>query len=126
MALENVDVRRSSRWVAGFGRADLCRAVLLAAIVGAVTPAAAKDARCYTSDEGSYRCDFEQFGGDGSFIVSAPLTPSYTISIVRRGMADGFADFGNGNVALPGPFFRSNEDRACWIAEPTGFTICVY
>ena len=100
--------------------------MLLAAVVGVVAPAAAKDARCYTSDEGSYRCDFEQFGGDGSFIVSAPLAPSYTISIVRRGMADGFADFGNGNVALPGPFFRSEQDRACWIAEPTGFTICVY
>lgn len=95
-------------------------------LVGVVGPAHAKQARCYNTDDGTYACDFRQFGGDGSFTISAPVKPTYTISIVRRGVADGFADFGNGNVVLPGPFLRSQQDRACWVSDATGFTLCAY
>lgn len=105
----------------------IVRATLAAAIL-AVTAAAAeaKQARCYNTEDGTYACDFRQFGGDGSFTVSAPLKPSYTISMVRRGVADGFADYGNGNVFLPGPFLRSRSDRACWVSQETDFTVCAY
>ncbi|MEM9223173.1 MAG: hypothetical protein AAGB11_12320 [Pseudomonadota bacterium] len=88
--------------------------------------AEAKQARCYNSDDGTYACDFRQFGGDGSFSVSAPLKPTYTISIVSQGVADGFADYGEGNIFLPGTFYRSSQDRACWVSDATEFTVCAY
>lgn len=95
-------------------------AVLLAA------PAEAKPARCFTSDDGTYACDFRGFDGNGSFRISAPMRPTYTLAIVRRGVADAFADFGTRAMALPGPFFRSREDPACWVSDATGFTLCAY
>jgi hypothetical protein len=106
------------------------RIALLAALAGgtvlAAAPAEAKQARCYNSDDGYYTCHFRQFGGNGSFTVSAPARPTYTISIVQRGVADGFADYGNGSFALPGTFYRSQQDRACWVSDATGFSICAY
>ena len=104
-------------------------ALLIAALsmTTAATHVWAKPATCYTDDEGRYPCDFEQFGGDGSFTISARGVPHYTISIEGRGVASGFADYGNGrNVPLPGPFYRSRQDRACWVSDATGFRICAY
>ncbi|MEM8552314.1 MAG: hypothetical protein AAGF45_08015 [Pseudomonadota bacterium] len=98
----------------------------VAAVALLALPANAKEARCFNSDDGTYACDFRQFGGDGSFTVSAPLKPSYTISITGRDQADGFADFGDGNIFLPGPFNRSRSDRACWVSDATGFRLCAY
>ncbi|MEM8664794.1 MAG: hypothetical protein AAGF49_11825 [Pseudomonadota bacterium] len=102
--------------------------ILLAASVLAIAAgtAHAKQAKCYNTDDGTYACDFRQFGGDGSFTVSAPVKPSYTISIVERNVADGFVDYGNGNTALPGTFYKSRQDRACWVSDATDFTICAY
>lgn len=91
-----------------------------------VPEAAARPATCFTDDDGRYPCDFEQFGGDGSFVVRAPGKPTFTVSMERRGVASGFADYGSGNIFLPGPFYRSNRDRACWVSDATGFSICVY
>lgn len=98
-------------------------ATLLA--LGAALPAQAREARCHTSDDGTYACDFEQFGGDGSFVVSAPMRPTYTLEIVDEGVGEAFGDFGSGNRFLPGPFFRSQDDPACWVSEATDFMLCV-
>jgi len=106
-------------------RQPLLLAVLAATALGAAA-AEAKPARCYNTDDGGYNCDFRQFGGDGSFTVSAPNRPSYTVSMFGKDRADGFADFGEGRIALPGVFFRSRSDRACWISDATDFEICVY
>lgn len=106
------------------------RSLLVAAVLGgaglAALPAAGGQARCYNSDDGTYACSFEQFGGDGSFIVAAPARPTYTVQIVGRGVAEVFGDFGSGNRFLPGPFYRSAEDRACWVSEATQFALCAY
>lgn len=99
-----------------------------AALLAVPLAATAKPATCFNSDDGRYPCDFRQFGGDGSFTVSARGVPTYTIAITGREVADGFADYGNGsgNIFLPGPFYRSQADRACWISEATRFRICAY
>jgi hypothetical protein len=96
------------------------------AAIALAAPAEAKQARCYNTEDGWYACKFRQFGGDGSFTVSAPGRPSYTVSMVGRGVADGFADYGEGNLLLPGTFYRSDRDRACWISDVTNFAICAY
>jgi hypothetical protein len=102
----------------------LAAPVLLAALLAG--HAEAKPARCYNSDDGFYACSFDGFGGDGSFTVAAPTKPTYTISIVGRGVADGFADYGGRNIPLPGTFRRSVDDRACWVSDATEFTLCAY
>ena len=105
------------------------RRILFAALflAASATHMPAEAATCVTPDDGRYTCTFEQFGGDGSFTVNAPGKPAYTISIVSQGLADGFADYGTGrNVSLPGPFVRSATERACWVSDATGFSICVH
>ncbi|XWN33297.1 MAG: hypothetical protein ROR55_09590 [Devosia sp.] len=106
------------------------RAVLFLSVCGVALAlsqtAEAKKARCYNSDDGDYACTFTGFGGDGSFKVSAPAKPSYSLVMEGRGVANGFADYGSGNRALPGPFYRSDADRACWVSDATNFTICAY
>lgn len=101
----------------------------LAAVVAAAVlagAAEAKPARCYNTDDGFYACDFQGFGGDGSFSISAPTKPTYTISIVGRGFADGFANYGDRSIPLPGTFHRDSGDQACWVSDATQFTICAY
>ncbi|MBJ3775239.1 hypothetical protein [Acuticoccus mangrovi] len=88
--------------------------------------AEAKSARCFNSDDGHYSCDFRQFGGDGSFTITAPARPTYTVSLFARDAADGFVNYGDRNVPLPGTFYRSGSDRACWISDATQFAICAY
>lgn len=108
----------------------MIRIAAIAALAAGATvlaaPSEAKQARCYNTDDGWYACQFQQFGGDGSFTVSAPGRPSYTLSMIRRGVAEGFADYGDGNFFLPGTFYRSQQDRACWESDATGFTLCAY
>jgi hypothetical protein len=103
-------------------------AATLAAIatILAAAPADARQARCYNTDDGFYACEFTAFGGDGSFSISAPTKPTYTISMVGRGVADGFANYGNRNIPLPGTFYRDSGDRACWVSDATQFTVCAY
>ncbi|HHG89020.1 MAG TPA: hypothetical protein ENJ90_00890 [Devosia sp.] len=87
----------------------------------------AKPARCFTTDDGYYNCEFTAIQGDGSFIISAKGRPTFTLYIEGPGVASGFADFGTGrNVPLPGPFYRSKQDGACWISSATNTAICAW
>ncbi len=89
-----------------------------AAVVTAATMAEARPARCSTSDDGAYPCDFRATGRDGSFVISARGKPTYYVNTNGAGGAFVHADFGTGrNVALPGPYVRSTADRACWVYE---------
>lgn len=101
-------------------------AVALAATLLAGAAAEAKPARCYNTDDEFYACEFAGYGGDGSFSISAPTKPTYTISIVGRGFADDYANYGDRNIPLPGTFHRDGGDRACWVSDATSFTICAY
>ncbi len=89
--------------------------------------AQAKPARCFSSDDGNYNCDFQSIEGDGSFIISAPDKPTFTLMMDKPGIAYGFADFGTGrNVSLPGQYIRSTEDPGCWINDATQTKICAW
>jgi len=92
-----------------------------------VQQAEAKPARCYTSDDGYYNCNFRGFDGNGSFVISAPNRPTITLTIVRTGVAYGSADFGTGRVVnLPGPYLRSLQDRSCWVNNATQDKVCAW
>lgn len=101
-------------------------AVLAAGAIGAAGQAQAKPADCYTSDDGNYSCNFRGTDRAGSFIASANGYPTITLEVERPGVAWVFKDFGGGNTALPGPYIRARDDRACWNNPDTGDRLCVW
>ena len=105
----------------------LAAAVVAGAGFLAAGPAAAKPATCFTTDDGEYPCDFRGIDKAGSFTISAPGKPTFTLEVESPGVAFGYADFGTGrNVALPGMFLRAQDDGACWDNDTTGVRICAW
>lgn len=96
------------------------------ALASGVVGAEAKPAQCFTTDDGHYPCNFRGLDKAGSFTTSAPGYPTITINIEGAGVAWAFADFGSRNVALPGPYYRARDDRACWENPDTGDRICAW
>lgn len=91
------------------------------------TPALAKPAKCFTTDDGTYPCTFKTLDKAGSFTVAAPGKPTFTLEVDAPGLAHVFADFGTGrSVALPGQFARSLKDGACWESGETQVKLCVW
>ena len=102
-------------------------AVALAVMMAAWTGTAeAKRARCYTSDDGYYSCNFRGIDDAGSFRISASGYPTFTLEISSPGFAYGYADYGSGNVSLPGQYVRSRDDGACWNNPETSTKICAW
>lgn len=106
--------------------------VLVAAAVAALggswaIPSAAGEAQCFTTDDGHYPCWFEP-GPDGDFTITGGGRPSYSVDVIRPGIAWARAVFPNDgrSVTLPGPYYRSNRDRACWDNPRTGAQICAW
>ena len=100
--------------------------VALAAIAASALPASAKSARCFTTDDGYYDCSFRGLDGAGSFRISAPGYPTFTLEVYQPGFAYGYADHGSGNVSLPGQFVRNRDDRACWNNPEMSTKICAW
>lgn len=88
--------------------------------------AEAKTARCSTTDDGTYSCEFHATAGDGSFEISAPGKPTYILNMVEPGVAYGFVNLGQQNTPLPGRFLRSATDPACWLNDSTGVEVCAH
>lgn len=100
-----------------------CVSVLMAA-----GPAAAKDARCFTTDDGEYACRFESLDDAGSFRIIGKGKPTFEVWIEQKGQAFVSAAFERGgrSVPLPGIYFRSEEDGACWVSDATDAEICAW
>lgn len=106
----------------------LAALAVLGTIALAASPALAKPARCFTTDDGYYDCNFKALGKDGSFEVSAAGYPTYMLEIESPGFAFGFAQFepGGRNVPLPGMYVRSRDDGACWNNPDTEAKLCAW
>jgi hypothetical protein len=94
----------------------------------AAAPAMAKDAYCYTTDDGEYDCWFESLDGSGSFEISASGKPTFQVWIDSPGVATVGAVFEQGgrSVPLPGTYYRSQDDGACWVSSATQTEICAW
>lgn len=103
-------------------------AVLLAAagMLALNVPAAAKPARCFTTDEGHYPCDFQSLDPDGSFEISAPGYPTFQLWMDQPGVATGFINLGDRQILLPGFYVREEADPACWANADTNTRICAW
>lgn len=98
-----------------------CAAV---ALCTAIAVAQARPARCTTTDEGSYACEFRSTGTDGSFEISARGKPTYSLTVDSPGVAFGFVNLGGRNTALPGRYKRSTSEPGCWVNDTTSAKIC--
>lgn len=100
----------------------------LALAFGLGGAAAAKDAWCFTSDDGEYACTFTSLDDAGSFEISGEGKPTFQLWIDSPGVASVGATFeaGGRSVALPGTYYRSDEDPACWVSDATDTEICAW
>lgn len=101
---------------------------LAVALALLAAPAFAKDATCYTTDDGEYPCSFQSLDGAGSFEISARGKPTFQVWIDSPGVASVGATFeaGGRSVALPGTYYRSEDDGACWVSDATDTEICAW
>jgi hypothetical protein len=103
--------------------------LLLAMAPGMISGTAnAKDAKCFTTDDGNYPCSFESTGENGSFQISAEGKPTFQLEIDADGTAFGYGQFEpEGNfVPLPGQYTRDESDGACWNNADTDTKICAW
>ena len=98
---------------------------IVAAILLLPLAAEARPARCTTTDDGTYACDFQPTDRAGSFRISAPGKPTFLVNVDEPGRASAFVSFGPRNVSLPGTYLRSEADPACWENDGTRARICV-
>ena len=97
-----------------------------AALLVLTSAAEARPARCSTSDDGPYACQFVAMDRQDSFRTSAPGKPTILLDVDQPGTAFGFANFGTRNVALPGRYLRSKADPACWVNDTTQVKVCAW
>jgi hypothetical protein len=91
-----------------------------------VSGAEAREARCFTTDDGSFPCDFRMTAPDGSFEISAPGKPTYILNMSEKDAAFGFVRLDARNTALPGRYLRSKDEPGCWRNDVTSAKICAY
>lgn len=101
---------------------------LVLVLAGLAVPAMAKDATCFTTDDGEYPCAFEALDKAGSFRISGTGKPTFEVWMDAPGQAFVGAVFeaGGRSVSLPGTYYRSEEDGACWVSDATQTEICAW
>ena len=100
--------------------------VAMALCLPTIGAADARPARCFTTDEGNFACDFRVTDSDGSFQISAPGKPTYLLNIEKKDVAFGFVNLGGRNTPLPGRYLRSKSEPGCWVNDTTSAKICAY
>lgn len=95
-------------------------------LLGTLATAEARPARCFTTDDGNFPCDFRPLDRNGSFTVSGRGVPSFTLWVDTPGRGFGSINLGGRDVALPGTYIRRVDDPACWESDATQARICVW
>jgi hypothetical protein len=98
------------------------------ALSAALVPslAFAKRARCFTTDDGYFSCQFKATDRAGSFEIKGRSTPTYSLVVERPGFAFGYINFGNRGIPISGMFVRQRGDRACWNNPEMSVKLCVW
>ena len=91
-------------------------------------PAAAEagKARCFTTDDGYFDCNFKSLDRKGSFRISSPGPHSVSILIEEPGFGFGFVEIGGRNIPIGGMFVRQRDDAACWSNPDVQVKICAW
>jgi hypothetical protein len=88
--------------------------------------AQARPARCFTTDDGAFSCQFRAVDKAGSFEISAPGKPTFILMMMEPGVANGFVNLGGRNVSLPGRYLRSRIEPGCWVNDSTATKVCAW
>ena len=106
---------------------NVCAFVLAVASLPLISTAAeAKRARCFTTDDGYYACNYRKTDRAGSFQISARGKPTTILIVDRPGFAYGFVNFGPRNISIAGEFVRRRDDPACWSNPEVNVKICAW
>jgi hypothetical protein len=97
---------------------------LAAALVS--SPAFAKRARCFTTDDGYFSCQFRATDKAGSFEIKGRSTPLYSLVVDEPGFAFGYINFGNRGIPISGMFVRQRDDRGCWNNPEMNVKLCAW
>jgi hypothetical protein len=91
------------------------------------TLAQAKSARCFTTDDGYYLCQFRVTDFAGSFEIRGRGKPAISLIVSGPGFADAYLRFGRGrSIPVNGQYVRSRDDGACWNNPEQNTKICVW
>lgn len=101
----------------------------LAAALCLSTAAAARPADCLLEVAGTIYvngpCDFEPFGGDGSFIVRGPGVVYFAyVSVIAPGVAEGSWNADPQSTHAHAPLGRLYRNEACWSNDYA--TVCAW
>lgn len=91
-------------------------------------PAFAKSARCFTTDDGYFPCQFTATDKAGSFDIRSNRDPSlgYTILVDEPGFATGFVIIDGRSIPVGGMFVRQRDDGACWNNPELNVKVCAW
>jgi hypothetical protein len=101
-------------------------AAILSSLPVVSTADGARQARCFTSDDGAYSCDLRVTDALGSLLITATGKPTYILQVTDEDTAVGFAITGDDTVSLPAEFHRRQDDAGCWQNTLTGAEICAW
>jgi hypothetical protein len=98
------------------------------AVIGLSTLAHAKSARCFTTDDGYFPCQFKATDKAGSFEIRSDRDPNlgYTIIIDEPGFASGFVIIDGRSISVGGMFVRQRDDGACWNNPELNLKVCAW
>jgi hypothetical protein len=94
--------------------------------LGFASQAMAKPARCFTTDDGYYNCDFRATDRAGSFQIRARDKPGYSLIVDEPGFASGYLRINGRSIPLNGSFVRQCDDGACWSNPELNVKICAW
>jgi hypothetical protein len=97
-----------------------------AMVVALSSQAVAKPARCFTSDDGYFNCDFQATDRAGSFTIRARGKPVYSLIVEKEGFAAGYLRMNGRSIPLNGSFVRQRDDGACWSNPELNVKICAW
>ncbi len=105
---------------------NLTLVAAMAFVIGIPSAAHAKPARCFTSDDGYFKCDFRRTDRAGSFEISARGRPGYSMIVEESGFASGYLRVGGRGIPINGMFVRQRDDGACWNNPEQNVKVCAW
>lgn len=100
--------------------------MVLAMTLLPASSAFAKPAQCFTTDEGRYSCNFKAIDRQGSFEITAKGYPKATLTVDSPGVAFVVLTIDGKSIPLPGEYYRSQSDGACWENPELNVQICAW
>ena len=99
---------------------------LVMGLIAQQSVATAKPARCFSTDDGYFACNFIATDKRGSFEVSARGKPTYSLIVEEPGFGSAYLNFGDGGIPINGMFVRQREDPACWNNPERNVKLCAW